>query len=371
MIREVRMPALGQTTDELRITRWLKREGDAVTQGDPLFEVETDKATLEVEAFSAGILLKILHGANDIVEVGFVVAYIGASGDVIPAGHDPAASIAAPTVPIAVPALPADAMTLPALPTDAVGSAPHARSQPGKVLASPAVRALAHAHGIDLRLVKGGGPGGRIERQDVQSLIDQPSTLPAVQGHDAPVARHREIMARRLTQSIQTIPQIALTATVEMRNARAMVEAGRAQGIARLTYTHLVLRAVAVALRSHPRMNTLWLADGPTLRQLPHATVGLAVAGEDTLVVVTIPEPDTLSLAALVAVTDGAIARARTGSLIAADVARRPSASAIWACTGWNTSPPSSIPRKPPSSPPVASPIVRSCTMAACTSRHR
>jgi pyruvate dehydrogenase E2 component (dihydrolipoamide acetyltransferase) len=306
MLQEVRMPALGQTTDELRITGWLKSEGDIVKQGDSLFEVETDKATLEVESFAAGVLLKIVHGVDDVVEVGSLVAYLGARDDVIP------------TAPTTVAPPPSEVQPTS---TNAVAATSPARSQAGKVLASPVVRALAQTHGIDLSLVYGSGPGGRIERQDVQRLIDQPPVTTPAQGQDMPIPHHRQVIARRLTQSIQTIPQIALTTTIDMRQAGIAVAEGRASGIARLTYTHLIIRAVARALRSHPRMNTLWLADGPQFRQLSQANVGLAVAGEDTLLVVTIPTPDELALADLVTVTDDAIERARKGNLIAADTA--------------------------------------------------
>src|SRR5271165_6465328 len=116
------MPALGQTTDELRITGWLKHAGDAVRQGEPLFEVETDKATLEVEAFAAGILLKIVQPAESVVAVGSLVAYIGASDDIVPA----TAEMVAPLKPSAA--------------APAVVATPQGRTQPGKVLASPAVR---------------------------------------------------------------------------------------------------------------------------------------------------------------------------------------------------------------------------------------
>lgn len=282
MLQGVRMPALGQTTDELRIISWLKKEGDPVEQGEPLFEVETDKATLQVEAFSSGILRKIVRQENEVVEVGTLIAYIGKAEDDLPG------------------------------------------AQPGsdKVLASPPVRVLMREHGIDPRQVKGSGPGGRIERRDVEILIEQRSSSTGEQSSFTPVPHHRQVIAQRLTQSVQTIPQIALTSTIDMRQAQALVDVERERGIVRLIYTHLILRAVAQALRNHPRLNTLWVASGPQFQQLARANVGLAVAGDDTLLVVTIPEPDRLSLAELVSVTDAAIARGRQGVLSAADTAQ-------------------------------------------------
>jgi pyruvate dehydrogenase E2 component (dihydrolipoamide acetyltransferase) len=305
------MPALGQTTDELRIISWLKKEGDPVEQGEPLFAVETDKATLEVEAFSSGILRKIVHQEDEVVEVGTLVAYIGKADDELPR-EIPAR--AAPSV-AKEPGIP----TTLSIPTHTPTITP-----PGsdKVLASPPVRVLMREHGIDPRQVKGSGPGGRIERRDVETLIEQRSSSTGEQSSFTPVPHHRQVIAQRLTQSVQTIPQITLTSTIDMRQAQAVIEVERKRGIARLTYTHLILRAVARALRNHPRLNTLWVANGPQFQQLAQANVGLAVAGDDTLLVVTIPEPDRLSLAELVSVTDAAIARGRQGALIAADTAQ-------------------------------------------------
>jgi pyruvate dehydrogenase E2 component (dihydrolipoamide acetyltransferase) len=313
MLQGVRMPALGQTTDELRIIAWLKHEGDYVEQGEPLFSVETDKATLEVEAFASGILRQIVYQADAVVEVGALVAYIGQPDDALPgepAAHDaPAAVIAPEAEAIAA----ATATTMQPMPDD-------------KVLASPVVRAMMREHGIDPRHVKGSGPGGRIERRDIEALLQQ-AAAPAASVEPAralltPVPRHRQVIAQRLTQSVQTIPQIAVTATLDMRRAQAALPAVHKRGLPRLSYTHLLLRAAARTLRQHPRLNTLWEADGPQYRQLAQANVGLAVASDDALLVVTIPEPDRLALAELVSLTDAAIERGRSGKLAAVDMAR-------------------------------------------------
>ena len=311
VLQGVRMPALGQTTDELRILSWFKKEGDAVERGEPLFEVETDKATLEVEAFASGILRKIVHQRDEVVKVGTLVAYIGKAEDELP-GEMP--TQAGPS-----------AAEEPGMPTTLTIST-HAptSAQPGsdKVLASPPVRVLMREHGIDARQVKGSGPGGRIERRDIETLIEQRSSASSEQASFTPVPHHRQVIARRLTQSVQTIPQIALTSVIDMRQAQAVLDVERERGITRLTYTHLILLAVARALRKHPRLNTLWVENGPQFQQLAQANVGLAVAGEGTLLIVTIPEPDRLPLAELVSVTDAAIARGRQGALIAADTAQ-------------------------------------------------
>jgi pyruvate dehydrogenase E2 component (dihydrolipoamide acetyltransferase) len=160
VLQGVRMPALGQTSDELRIISWLKKEGEPVEKGEPLFEVETDKVTLEVEAFASGILKKIMHQVDEVVEVGTLVAYIGQVDDVLPD------EMTVQTTP-----MPAQLMRTPTPNFDIASSATNVSSASDKPLASPPVRALMHTHGIDPRQVKGSGPGGRIERRDIETLI--------------------------------------------------------------------------------------------------------------------------------------------------------------------------------------------------------
>ena len=177
----------------------------------------------------------------------------------------------------------------------------------------PVARKLAQEHGIDLASVQGSGPGGRIEKQDVLALIEE--------GTVVELSRHRRAVAERLTRSVQTIPQFSVGVDVDMSSAAAQLEQARADGLAGLTYTHLLLRATAAALREHPALNRLWVSEGPRLRQLERADVGLAVAGEDTLLVPVIAEPDLLELSALVELTEEAERLAREGKLTATPVA--------------------------------------------------
>jgi len=273
MARPVRMPPLGTTENELRIVRWLKEVGSAVAQGEPLLEVETDKATLEVEAAVSGALLAVLHGADEVVGVGEVLGYVGEPGEEIPAVQVP-------------------------------GVAPAAKKQ-----VVPVARKLAQEHGIDLAAVRGTGPGGRIEKQDVLSLIESAP----VPEDEIEVSRHRRALAERLTLSIRTIPQFSVAVDVDMSRAAEQLARERATGLAGLTYTHLLLRTTAAALRDHPTVNRLWVDEGPRIRQLEDADIGLAVAGDDSLHVTVIAAPDGLGLAALVEVTAEAEARAREG----------------------------------------------------------
>ncbi len=280
MAHAVRMPPLGETTDELRIVEWLKAEGDDVALGEPLVAVETDKATLVVEATAAGTLLKVLHAIGDTVRVGAVMAYVGARGE----------EVTLETTARERPQELADAGRRAARPP-----------RPERVAASPAVRRMASDRGIDLSQVQGSGPGGRVEKQDLLAAIERS----AHEGEAVPA--HRQALARRLGRST-AIPQFSVGVTVDMTRAAARLAPG-------LSYTHLLLRAIARALRSHPSVNRLWIDDGPRRRRFERADVGLAVAGEETLLVVTIPEPDRLSSAKLVEQTERAVAEARASRI--------------------------------------------------------
>jgi pyruvate dehydrogenase E2 component (dihydrolipoamide acetyltransferase) len=275
MATPIRMPALAQTSDEMRLTAWLKAEGEQVTEGEPLFEAETDKAELEVEATTSGTLLRCVAGPGDEVSTGTVVAWIGDPGEDIP------------------PTIPAD---------------PSARRP-----ATPAARTLARVRGIDLAQLTGTGPGGRIERIDVLAAADSAQTPGhADGGATTPVPPHRRAIAARLSRAA-AVPQFTVSRTVDARPALA-----RAAGRDGVTLTHVLLQALAAALRAAPPVNRVWLDDGPSFRQLAHCHVGLAIAADDNLIVATIPEPDRLGLEELALTTRRATDDGRRGRLAAA-----------------------------------------------------
>ncbi len=286
MAHAVRMPPLGQTTDELRLVQWLREVGSVVEQGEPLLEVETDKATLEVEAVVSGTLLATLHGPGATVTVGEVLGYLGLPGE---------------SVPVA----------------EAAATEDDAQVRTRKQ-AVPVARRLAADHGIDIDAIEGGGPDGRIEKRDVLALIDADSSSDTA---EIPVSRRRRALAERLTRSVQTIPQFSASVDVDMRAAAALLARERAADLVGLTFTHLVLRATAGALRELPELNRLWVVSGPRLRQLERADVGLAVGDDDAVLVTTIAEPDLLALPDLVALTQEAEKRAREGKVTARPVA--------------------------------------------------
>jgi pyruvate dehydrogenase E2 component (dihydrolipoamide acetyltransferase) len=284
---EIRLPPLGQTSDEMIVVEWYRQPGDAVREGEPLLSVETDKVTVDVEAAAAGTLLDVLVQPGDLVEAGTVIARIGAADE---AAAEPSAPPPQPVVPQAL----------------------------------PAVRQLAREHGVDLGSLRGSGPDGRIERADVlaaASAGEGSNATPAMRLQAVPPAR--AAMARRLTDSVQRIPQFTVTVSCDVAAARTLIAALREDGV-RVGLTHVATRALARALREHPEFNRLWVDDGPSYRLLEGAPVGVAVATEDAVVVVTVEDADRLEWPQLCADLEGAAARARCRTAVAAD--RRPAA---------------------------------------------
>ena len=310
MAHRIDMPSLGQTTDELIILEWFKKEGDTVKLGEPLLSVETDKAQVDVESVAAGTLLKVLREVGDTVQAGSPVAYIGAPGEAVPASPAGTADGGAPRS--------ADVATAPS--GQAEPRSPGNAAE--RVAALPAARRLAKERGIDLAGIVGTGQDGVITVPDVERA-GQVASTPADDPDLVAVPQLRQVIARRMTASAQRIPQFTLTVSVDVSAARDRIGGQRADAAATagsgLTYTHLIVRAVAAALRAFPTVNRLWVDDGPHFRQLRRADVGLAVACEDGLRVVSIPEADQAPLAELAGLMGRAAERARSGSLLPAD----------------------------------------------------
>jgi pyruvate dehydrogenase E2 component (dihydrolipoamide acetyltransferase) len=296
------MPALAQTSDELRLTAWLRTEGEQVTEGEPLFEAETDKAELEVEATASGTLLRCLAEPGETVSIGTVVAWIGHPGEDIPQ--------AVPGVPGAV-AGPGRATTVSPSPDGSSPASVAATDSSSRLPATPAARALARERGIDLAQVTASGPGGRIERRDVLAATDGAGPRRADDGTTDVVPPHRRAIAARLSRAA-TVPQFTVSRTVDARSALA-----RAAGLDGVTLTHVLLQAAAAALRAMPQVNRVWLDDGPRFLRLAHCHVGLAIAADDNLIVATIPEPDRLGLEELALTMRRAVDEGRRGRLSA------------------------------------------------------
>ncbi len=343
---QVFMPRLSDTMTEGTVSTWTKAVGDRIEKGDVIAEIETDKATMELEAYDAGVLEQILVGVGTTVPIGEVIAMIGdGSGTAATAAPTAPAAAAAPAVPAAEPA--------PAAPAAAPTPAPPAAAPNGKhPLASPLARSIARDAGLDLTTVTGSGPGGRIVRADVQHAIaalagsgsagaatSKPSTstsaptlspAPALQlqtgpdDEEIPLNNVRKITARRLVESMQQAPHFYVTSVVaadELVAARARINEGLAALAAghdgavatKISVNDLVVKAVAIALRAHPDVNVSFGGDKLIRHRRVH--VGVAVALPDGLIVPVIRDADTKTVTQISAETRDLASRARAGKL--------------------------------------------------------
>ena len=296
MITKVHMEALSPTMEEGQLVRWLRAEGDAVTTGDVLAEIETDKATMELVARGDGILRKILLGAGGTAAVGSVIGIIAGAGEDIsgmggdgdtPAADAPAEAAAPPKAAAAAPA-PASAA-----PAAAAVAAPEVE-EGGRVKASPLARRLADDLGVDLARVEGSGPGGRIVKRDVEAARESAppaASAPAVSAvvesefEDVPVSQMRKTIAKRLVESIGPVPHFFLTIDVDMGRvieARQSINAMLEKQGEKISLNDIVLKAVAGALRRHPDCNAQW--HGTHVRRFSGVHLGVAVAIEDGLI---------------------------------------------------------------------------------------
>jgi pyruvate dehydrogenase E2 component (dihydrolipoamide acetyltransferase) len=316
---EVILPRLGQGMESGTIVRWLKSEGEPVEKGEPLFELDTDKVTQDVEAETSGVLLKIAVEEGE-VPVGQTVAFIGAEGEDLPE-----VGAAAPT---AAPAPEAPSNNLlqakeePAAAAEASGN--------GRVKASPLARRLARERGIDLAALHGSGPEGRIVAEDVERAeAGAPAALPtsnklsqaadpAGEVERVPLSNIRKTIARRLTEAWQ-IPVFQLQASADMTRVNALVARLRERDPeVRVTVTDVLTKVCAQALMRHREVNAEFTADAILLH--PSANVGLAVAAPQGLVVPVIRSAQRLSLTEIARVRADLVGRAREAKLRAEDL---------------------------------------------------
>src|SRR5450755_2826769 len=343
---QVFMPRLSDTMTEGTVSTWTKGVGERIEKGDVIAEIETDKATMELEAYDAGILEQILVQVGTTVPIGEVIAVIGdgsgataaASGAAPTKAATPAAAPAAAAAsaePAAAPAADAaaaapatDAATAPAA-TAAPAPVPAAPQTPPstngsadvRLKASPLARAIARDAGLDLASVQGSGPGGRIVRADVQQAVSalasgrggaangassSPSATSVVAGagdESVPLNNVRRITAKRLTESMQQAPHFYVTSIVaadELVAARARINQGLAAVAApdttapKISINDLVVKAVAAALRAHPAVNVSF--GGDVLIKHGRVHIGVAVALPDGLIVPVLRDADTLTV---------------------------------------------------------------------------
>ena len=356
-VTKVVMPKLSEAMETGKIIKWLKKEGDRIQGGDILAEIETDKADVEMEAFGAGVLRKVLVPAGEKAPVGTLIGVIAEPGDDIAAvlasapAPAPAAAAgvgaagsasarndtrsappAAPT-PSAAPApappprpavVSTPAPAAPAVNAPAVGipapTAPTAVAT-GRVKASPLAKKIAAQAGVDLRLIRGTGPGGRIIRRDVDAaavtVTAVPAaapTVPAVEYEDRPLSQIRATIAKRLPLSKAPVPHFYVTSEVAMDRAWELREELNAlEGQPKVSVNDLVVRACALALLRHPGVNASF--QGESIRVWHRAHIGIAVALDDGLITPVLRDCQAKSLAQIAVEARDLVERARVRKL--------------------------------------------------------
>jgi pyruvate dehydrogenase E2 component (dihydrolipoamide acetyltransferase) len=304
---EVKLPRLGQGMESGTIVKWLKSEGEPVQKGEPLYELDTDKVTQEVEAEATGVLLKIAVPEGE-VEVGHTIGFIGEQGEAVtasePAAPAPKEEQAAPPAPREEPEPPATT-----------------QASNGRIKASPLARRIARERGLDLAAIRGTGPDGRIVAEDVERAEAAPASAvaaPTGKVESRALSSVRKTIARRLTQA-WAVPAFQLTVDVDMTRANEIVARQRELNPdVRITITDLLTRLCARALMRHRDMNVQFGEDA--LLVFPHANVGIAVAAPHGLVVPVVHAADTLSLAQIAEARADLVSRARDGKLRAEDI---------------------------------------------------
>ena len=349
------MPQLGETVAEGKITKWFKSAGDAVKPGDNLFEIETDKVSMEVPATEAGVLSEIRVQEGETAPVGAIVGVIGGAAAGLRIQMQPArpaseAPRSSPSPPAPAPAAPPERPTAHAgaarSRSSSTPSSRYARrnaisarrGSPGGVAVTPLARRLAAEAGIDLARVRGSGPRGRIVARDVETAPPSPAaaapTAPAGPSAEQVKALYdpasyeevtldamRRTIAARLLQAKQTIPHFYVTADVEIDRLKALREEVNAAApkdrdgapLFKLSLNDFIIRALALALRRVPAANAVWAGD--RILRFKHADIGVAVALEGGLITPIVRAADTKSVSAISAEMKDLAARARAKKL--------------------------------------------------------
>ena len=314
MVTKVIMPQMGLTMEEGKIVEWIKKEGERVEKGEPLFQIETDKVTLEVESPGTGILRKILVKEEETVPIITVIGYIAEAGEPIPEAEEktPPAKEAAPPKKEEVKAEPKGApVPQRAAPEVAAGE---------RVKASPVAKKLAEEHGIDLARIKGSGPGGRITREDVEAVIAggvAAAAAPPLEGKLQKMTSMQAIIADRTAKSKVAAPHFYVGMEVDMTQAIALqanlkpkvqVETGLS-----LSLTEILIKSVALALGDYPRANVT--LEGDKIQFLSEINIGVVVALEEGLLIPVIRRAEAKSLSQITKENKELAAKARVGQL--------------------------------------------------------
>ncbi len=346
MATNILMPALSPTMTEGKLSRWLKKEGEAVKSGDVIAEIETDKATMEVEAVDEGILGKILVAeGTEGVKVNDPIAVLVEEGESAEAAPAPKKAEAAPAAAAPAPAPKAEAAPAPS-PGETKGFNPQPDPPRDRIFVSPLARRMAQQAGIDLAGIAGSGPNGRIVKADIEAALAKgpaakPAAAPAPKAEAAPAAAPapkaapaapiaaphtvvphssmRKVIARRLAESKATVPHFYATLDLEIDallklradlNARAPKDG---PGAYKLSVNDLMIKAVAVALRRMPKVNASWSDEGTILYD--DVDISIAVSIPDGLITPIIRKADQKGLSTISAEMKDLAARAKSGKL--------------------------------------------------------
>lgn len=362
----VEMPKMSDTMEEGVLVEWLAEEGDEVSAGDIIAQVETDKATMDLEVYDDGVLLKKVIQAGDAVPIGGLIAVLGDEGEDVSdvlseyegaggssgeesggaaddggaesgaetggeSGTEAAGETADAVAPTAKGAPGGDG----AQPRTAP-AAPAPREGDGRIKSSPLARRLASEHGIELQRVEGSGPRGRIVKRDIEAAIEEgvaaPAAAPAYEGYDEVydggdqplyetqnISQMRKTISRRLAQSKFTSPHFYLTVDVDMEQAvasrRRINEKADKEGGVKISFNDLITKASAMALRRHPMVNASYLEKEGEIRRYNQVHVAVAVAIDEGLVTPVIRHADKKGLARIATETRDLATRARERKL--------------------------------------------------------
>jgi pyruvate dehydrogenase E2 component (dihydrolipoamide acetyltransferase) len=308
----ITMPKMSDTMQEGTISAWLKKVGDVVKSGEIIAEVETDKATMELESYEDGTLLYIGVQAGDSVPVDGVIAVIGEKGadfEKLLKGQSSAPAPAPVEAKAETPAAPAKSEAPAVSPVAAASSATAvaATSEGDRVKASPLAKKIAEDKGFDIRQISGSGEGGRIVKRDIENFVPAAApvaaTAPSVAGapvlgqesfREEKVSQMRKVIAKRLAESKFGAPHFYLTMEINMDKAIEARKSMNEISPVKISFNDLVIKACASALRQHPKVNSSWLGD--KIRYNDHIHIGMAVAVEEGLLVPVIRFADSLSL---------------------------------------------------------------------------
>ena len=329
---EIAMPRLSDTMEEGTIARWLKKPGDEIKKGDILAEIETDKATMDLEAYEGGTLQQILVQEGETVPIGQAVALIG-SGAVVqqPSQLAPAA---VQTGSNGAGATASAAESPPKVEKSTQAPVTTERGERGAIKASPLARRMAEEHSIDLSKISGTGPGGRIVRDDIEDVLGQrgappapaptPAAPPSAPPPDAELvklSRVQMLIARRLTESKQTIPHFYVSSEVDMTDTlvmRQVLNANAGEDGVKVSVNDLIIKACALALEKFPEVNSS-LKDDHFIRY-KRIHVGMAVDAPTGLVVPVIHDANTKGVRSIARESKALIAKARNNKLTPADL---------------------------------------------------